>query len=532
MKVFPKLSVLALAALPVAGWSMGSEADIAKIVEIGKNRNQVMKTLKELTDMGPRLTGSPGYDRAAVWAMKRFQSYGLKAHLEEWGEVPVGFERGKRQIGRMVEPFDRPITFTTMNWTPGTNGLVRANAVLAPKTVEELQNDPGKYRGRWLIMPGGAGMRGQRDTSPPELKDALDKLGIAGRIYGTPDDRVHSSGTWRGKTYENRPKNLDIIVNKEAFDRIVRNCEYGRNVVLEFDIENRWIKGPLKQVNVIADLVGTEKPDEMVIVCGHLDSWNSPGSTGTCDNGTGSAVALEAARILAASGVKPKRTIRFILWGGEEQGLLGSRAYVAKHKDKLDKISAVLNDDGGTNYQGGYTGIESMKAMMEAAFAPTVKAFPDMPMSFTTVPNMPAGGSSDHAPFNWEGVPGFFTKETGRADYGKVWHTQYDYYDYAIPEYLVQSSTNHAIVSFNLAQAETLLPRGPKPARSSTASRFNHALAVGADRIYEDPAAYLEHWWEHAGHSKDDHDHEDDYVMFFVDYTKRWTVRLANAIRK
>jgi len=464
MKVFPKLSVLALAALPVAGWSMGSEADIAKIVEIGKNRNQVMKTLKELTDMGPRLTGSPGYDRAAVWAMKRFQSYGLKAHLEEWGEVPVGFERGKRQIGRMVEPFDRPITFTTMNWTPGTNGLVRANAVLAPKTVEELQNDPGKYRGRWLIMPGGAGMRGQRDTSPQELKDALDKLGIAGRIFGTPDDRVHSSGTWRDKTYENRPKNLDIIVNKEAYDRIVRNCEYGRNVVLEFDIENRWIKGPLKQVNVIADLVGTEKPDEMVIVSGHLDSWDGPGAEGACDNGTGTMVAVETARILMKAGAKPKRTIRFIMWTGEEQGLHGSRRYVEMHKNELAKITCVFVDDGGTNYQGGVTCTAEMEPMLKAALEPAMKAFPDLPMQIRIAERIPAGGGSDHAPFNAAGVPGFFWFETGRSDYNYVHHTQHDKFEMAIPEYLVQSSTNSAAASYIMACAPTLLPRPAAPA--------------------------------------------------------------------
>ncbi len=514
---------------------MGDDASIAKIVDEGKNRNQVMKQLRELTNNGPRLTGSPGLSRAQEWAMRKFNSYGLKnVRLEKWGEVPVGFERGRNQIGRMVEPYDREITFTTMNWTAGTNGLVRADAVTAPKTVAEVEAAPDKYRGKWLVMTGSASMRGAVDSSAAELKAAIDKLGIAGRIYGTRDDRVHSSGTWREKSFDKRPEGLNIIVNKESYDRIARNVDFGRKTTLEFNIDNRWIAGPIPQYNVVADLPGTEKPDEMVIVCGHLDSWNSPGSQGACDNGTGSSVAVEAARILTATGVKPKRTIRFVLWSGEEQGLLGSRGYVQTHKDELDKISAVLNDDGGSNYQGGYQGIETMKAMMEAAFAPTAAAFPELPMEFASSPTMPAGGSSDHAPFNWEGVPGFFTMEKGKADYGKVWHTQYDRYEFAVPEYLVQSSTNHAVVAFNLACADTLLPRGPKPAPRTTAMRLDNALAVGADRVYEDPAAYLQYWWEHVGQGGDvhGHDHQDDYVMFVVDYIKRWTKRVAVSVRK
>jgi hypothetical protein len=307
---------------------------------------------------------------------------------------------------------------------------------------------------------------------------------------------------------------LNISVRRSDFDRITRNIEFGRAPVLEFNIDNQWVPGPVDQYNVIADLKGSERPDEMVIVCGHLDSWNSPGSQGALDNGNGAMVALEAARILTKSGVKPKRTIRFILWSGEEQGLLGSRAYVELHKAEMDKVSAVLNDDGGMNYQGGYVGLESMRPIFEAAFAPTVKAFPTLPMSFDVVKEMPTGGSSDHAPFNFVGVPGFFTKETGRSDYGYAWHTQNDRFELAIPEYMVQSSTNHAVVAFNLANLDGLLPRGPKPAPRQ-AMRLDHALAMGADHMYEDP--------RNTGH-----DHEDDYVLELAD---RWRRVAAMVLR-
>jgi hypothetical protein len=132
----------------------------------------------------------------------------------------------------------------------------------------------------------------------------------------------------------------------------------------------------------------------------------------------------------------------------------------------MDKVSAVLVDDGGTNYHGGYVGIESQKQPMETAFAPVAAAFPDLPMLFRTVESMPTGGGSDHVPFNAVGVPGFFTIETGRADYNFIHHTQHDHIKNAIPEYLVQSSVCHAVVSYNLACLDTLLPRGPKPTRA------------------------------------------------------------------
>jgi Zn-dependent M28 family amino/carboxypeptidase len=177
--------------------------------------------------------------------------------------------------------------------------------------------------------------------------------------------------------------------------------------------------------------------------------------------------AMEAARILCATHAKPKRTIRFILWSGEEQGIYGSTEYVKQHKDELDKISAVLVDDGGGNYQGGYVILPQMKPMMEQAIQKSLQAFPDMPqvLRIASGTKMPRGGGSDHAPFNAVGVPGFFTIETGKLNYTFVHHTQNDRYETCIPEYLVQSGTNHALVSYNLACADTLLPREPKPAQ-------------------------------------------------------------------
>ena len=224
---------------------------------------------------------------------------------------------------------------------------------------------------------------------------------------------------------------------------------------------------------MVAEIPGTEKADEVVIVSGHLDSWDGPGSQGALDNGTGSCTAMEAARILCKASAKPKRTIRFILWTGDEQGLFGSQGYVRDHATEMPKISAVFVDDGGTNYQGGYVGIASQQSIFETAIAPMNVAFPDMPVKFEVRDKMPRGGGSDHASFNAVGVPGFFTIETGRSDYTFVHHTQHDRYEMAIPEYLVQSGTCHAVVSYNLACAGQMVPRQPveeTPAPSTTPS--------------------------------------------------------------
>jgi carboxypeptidase Q len=503
-----------LALIPVMTLAQGDPTSIQRIIDEGKNRNQVMRHMTHLTKrIGPRLTGSPTLAEAERWAMSKFREFGLQnVHLDKWGDIPVGFERGPRQVARMVAPYQLDMEFTTPNWAPGTNGMTRGHAVYAPQSMEEFERVKDHLKGAWMVMRSSSGMRGPQGSESADLRKVCDEAGIHGRIYGARDERVHSSGTWRGKTYENRPNDVSISIRKSDMDRIVRNLDWERDVVLEFDIENRWFKGPVPQYNVIADIPGTEKPDEVVIVCGHYDSWNGPGSEGASDNGTGAMVALEAARILMKSGVKPKRTIRFILWSGEEQGLLGSRGYVEKHKSTLEKISAVLNDDGGSNYQGGYTGIASQKEMMERAFAPTVAAFPDLPMRFVTVPQMPQGGSSDHAPFNWEGVPGFFTIESGRQDYGYVWHTQYDTLENTIPEYLIQSSTNHAVVAYNLAMADTLLPRGPKPERRPPNLAELQQQAVGADRIY------FPHY-----HSTEC-DHTDDFWLYHLD-RMQWMMR-------
>ncbi len=448
-----------------AAWS----AEVMAILDEGKNRNQVMEHLRHLTQgIGPRLTGSTRAKAANDWAAEQFRSWGLvNVEVREWGTIPAGFDRGP-SYGRMVAPrgADREFEFTWSAWTPGTNGPVRGTLYREPATQEEFDAIAANLKGAWILQPARASgsRRGVIDPGGATPTDWLAKCreaGIAGVIsVARGGEIVHTGGNFRNVDLNNLPTSTNISVRRSDYDAMNSRLADGEEVVVEFDCQATFIPGPVPCYNTIAEIPGTERPDEIVIISAHLDSWDGPGSQGTVDNGTGSSVTLETARILAASGVKPKRTIRFILWTGEEQGLLGSRAYVdSLSEEELSKISAVFVDDGGTNYQGGLQVIESMAPMLAEATAPVNHAFPDMPVAININPRMPRGGASDHASFNAKGVPGFFWDEVGRADYRYAWHTQNDKFEQGIPEYLVQSSTCSAVTAFNLANAETLLPR-------------------------------------------------------------------------
>lgn len=311
------------------------------------------------------------------------------------------------------------------------------------------------------------------------------EAGPLGFISSSNDERVWTSSPVRGDdllalTMDDVARDIEVNVRMSDYDYLNSRLADGRAVEAEFDLSHSLQAGPIPLYNTIAEIPGTEFPEEVVIVSAHLDSWNGPGSTGTVDNGTGSSVTLEAARILAAVGAKPKRTIRFILWTGEEQGLMGSRAYVASlSEEELENISAVFVDDGGTNSEGGLPAADFMVDYLAAATAPTNGVFTSPEHAawartdddawnddgYINVNVRPTGekiqthGGSDHAPFNAVGVPGFFWDEVGRANYWEAWHTQNDTIDQAVPEYLMQSATNAAITAYNLACAPSLLPR-------------------------------------------------------------------------
>ena len=311
------------------------------------------------------------------------------------------------------------------------------------------------------------------ESDKPKFEDAVLAAVLgenpAGFVSSSKDRRVWttSANGWRERAADEYPTDVEANVSEGDYDFIVARLNQGVPVELEFNLSHSIGPGPLPVYNVIAEITGTEFPDEVIVISAHQDSWNGPGSMGTVDNGTGTAVTMEAARILAAVGAKPKRTIRFALWSGEEQGLLGARGYVRSlSDDERAKISAVFVDDGGTNYQGGIPAADYMVDYLAAATSWTNGHFysdtdgKDLVVNIRrTGKKIETHGGSDHAAFNAIGIPGFFWDEIGRADYSYGWHTQFDRLDQAIPEYLVQSAVNTAVTAYNLANAPSMLPR-------------------------------------------------------------------------
>jgi hypothetical protein len=461
-----------------AAWAQGDPATLDRIVSEGKDRSQVWATLEHLSHgIGVRLTGSSRCLEANAWARDRFAAYGLKnARLEKWGEIPVGFDRGPCSA-RVVAPVERVLEFTARSWSAGTGGPVRGRVVRAPATMEDLEAARPALAGAWVLSKSPPRRRGRRteEAGAADLTEALWGAGIAGRIVAASNELVHTGAErgWREMSWDNLPQRVSITVRRSDYDAINSRLADGEEVEVEVDLVHHFVRGPIPVYNTIAEIPGTEFPDQAVILSGHLDSWDGPGSEAAQDNGTGSAVTLEAARILMAAGVKPRRTIRFILWTGEEQGLLGSSAYAeALSEAQRNGISAVFVEDGGTNYEGGLVCIDAMAPMLRAATAAVGAAFPDMPVAIDVRERMPRGGGSDHVPFNRLSIPGFFWTETGIGgregkDYDFIHHTQNDITRYAIPEYVVQSAVCSAVTIYNLAMADTLLPREQQEAAPS-----------------------------------------------------------------
>ncbi|QDV07219.1 Aminopeptidase YwaD precursor [Planctomycetes bacterium Poly30] len=479
-------------------------AVIDAIIQEGKENSKVWETLTYISEeIGPRLTGSAGLERANVWTRAKFTEYGLKnSHLMRWGDIPVRFDRGPSSA-RMVSPVERDLEFTTPAWGAGTDGPLRGKVVKMPLTLEGLEEVRDQLTGAWVLTKSQRRRR-NRDKEAAEaerelrekIDAALQEAHILGKVVGASRDEITTGGKrgWRELTMETLPTDVEVTIRRQDYDAINSRLSDGEEVELEFDLKHYFTEGPFGAFNTIAEIPGTEFPDEVVIVSAHLDSWNGPMSQGTQDNGTGSSVTLEAARILMAAGAKPRRTIRFCLWTGEEQGLLGSRGYVESlSEEELAKVSACFVDDGGTYYQGGLFCVADMEPMLNAATRPVHEAFPDLPIDVVVRDKMPRGGSSDHASFNSKGVPGFFWTEKNRPGlegmgYSFSWHTQNDTLEHAIEEYLVQSATCSAVTAYSLAMADTLLPRYvPEPEPETDPEAIAAAMAADGFEAVETP---------------------------------------------
>jgi len=467
--------------------SQGDPAVLERILVEGKEHSHVGETLAHLCEsIGPRLTGSSNLTRANEWTRDEFARLGLSnAHLHRWGEVPVGFDRGPSRA-RMVAPTEREFEFTAAAWSQGTDGPLRAPVRRRPESRTQAEELGDELGGCWILCPPRRGGRGPRGSDEEKARRAeeeaidavLDEVGIAGRLISSGGELVLTDAVrgWNSLSMDSLPQGIRVEIRDSDARALAEALDAGTGEVeVEVTLDHRFVPGPIPLYNTVAEIPGRELPDEVVIFSGHLDSWDGPGSQGAQDNGTGCAVMLEAARILMAAGVEPRRTIRFILWTGEEQGLLGSHAYVESlGPEERARISACFVDDGGTNYEGGVMCHPDQIEMLDEAIAPVADAFFELPMENLARERVsgPAGMGSDHFSFNRVGIPGFFWIESGSGgqegkNYTFVHHTQHDTLRYVVEEYLVQSATCSAVVAYQLAQAESLLPR---PAASVAAS--------------------------------------------------------------
>jgi hypothetical protein len=382
----------------------------------------------------------------------------------------------------MVAPDEREFEFTARAWSAGTKGPVRGPVLREPQSPEELETMADKLEGAWILrreqarrVEGGQRRRRGEPRDENPLMPRLYAAGIAGLITASGDELVRTGGIpgIRQLEMDKLSPDVTVIVRRSDYDAINSRLHDGQEVEVEFNLDHKFTAGPIPCYNTVGEIPGTEFPEQVVIISAHLDSWDGPGSQGTVDNGTGSSVTIEAARILMAAGVKPRRTIRFILWSGEEQGLLGSEAYAeGLSESERANISAVFVDDSGTNREASLTCTAEMEPMLRQAVETMNYAFPDVPIEINIRDSLGGGGGgSDHASFIARGIPGFFWGKSGRADYRYAWHTQNDKFDQGIPEYLVKNATVSALAAYVVGSADTLLPRpAPKPEADAEAT--------------------------------------------------------------
>jgi hypothetical protein len=445
-------------------------------------RSLILNTLHVLTDVyGPRLTGSPNLKAAQDWVVKRTTEWGLKnAHLEPWEFGHPGW-LNERTSAFLIAPVKDSLVVEALAWTPGTNGAVTGSALQIEPPVTATQEQLTAFfdakrtsvKGRIVfigapvkvpvtILPpprrrDDAEVRAQFDPTnptqggfggPPATAPADPKMLTANQITEQLDQflvaagalaRVNDAGRDHGQIRAFNNRTFDVA--KAVPTLVMRNEDYGRisrlladkiDVQLELNIQNRTVPEGRTQYNVVAEIPGSDKAAEVVMLGGHLDSWHA--ATGATDNAIGCSVMMEAIRILQAVGAKPRRTIRLALWSGEEQGLLGSQAYVKQHfgtfenpKPEYDSFAGYFNIDSGTGRARGMTvfGPPQAAAIVRQAVAP----FADTGVAGATFTRSRRRGGSDHTSFNEAGLPGIGVGQDPIEYQTYTWHTNLDTYE-------------------------------------------------------------------------------------------------------
>ncbi len=501
-----------------------TDAEISKIKNEGLFNSKVMDNAFHLTDAsGPRLMNSPGFFRAANWAKEQMTNMGLaNAALEPWGDFGKGWEQTRCYVA-MTKPYYSTIIAIPRAWTGSTPGkkILNGEVILikVKDSADLYQNYSGKLSGKIVMVYSADTLHPSFNPDATRFTDSsLDKMANAkpdtGR--GVPRNfnpqqmsvrrqqqllqrqfndffktekpalvlsmsRSGNEGTLfvqNGGSYTKDAENdfAWVMISSDDYLRIQRLLITGEKVELEADVKTKFYNSDIKGYNVVAEITGSDPvlKEELVMIGGHLDSWH--GATGATDNAAGCAVMMEVMRIIKANGLQPKRTIRIALWSGEEEGLLGSRAYVKNHfadpsdmvlKPEHGKISAYYNLDNGT---GKIRGIY-LQGNKNAGpiFQNWLEPFNELGAKTVTISNT---GGTDHQSFDAVGIPGFqFIQDPISYD-TRTHHTNMDTYDHLLPDDLKQSATVIATFVYNTAQRTEKIPRKelPKP-RGNNAGR-------------------------------------------------------------
>jgi hypothetical protein len=505
--------------LPLAAdWPVTERVDLDALYRIKEEglqpqRSKVMEIESYLTDVyGPRLTGSPNIKEAADWTVKTMKDWGLaNVHLESW---PFG--RGwqnQRYMAMAVTPRVYPLVGFPKAWTPGTNGSVTGPAVLAVvETEKDFDAWRGKLRGAFVLTTamrevdahftalghrytdaelvdlaqqpdvtigrGGRGRGGQPGVPSAfqaQLEFQRKKMqfyvdeGVAALLDPSPrgDGGTFFVQSPPGVSRDPKapPQAPQVVLAVETYGRIARTLEKKIPVTLQMDIGSTFYDDNPDAFNIIGEIPGTDRADEVVMLGAHFDSWH--GGTGATDNAAGSAVMLEAMRILKTTGLKLRRTVRIGLWSGEEQGLLGSRAYVKEHfadpttmqlKPEHAKFSAYFNVDNGTGaIRGVYLqGNEAVAPVFQSWMEP----FRNLGMTTLAIRNT---GGTDHLSFDAVGLPGFqFIQDAVEYD-TRTHHSNMDVYERIQPNDMMRNAVIVASFVYDAANRDEKLPRKPLP---------------------------------------------------------------------
>jgi hypothetical protein len=478
--------------------------------------SKVMDTIFYLTDVhGPRLTGSPGYQAAGDWAVRKLSDWGLaNVKQEKWGPFGRGWSV-THFSAEMREPQFMPLIGVPQPWTAGTNGVAAGEAIMAPiNSAEDFDKFRGKLKGKIVLIappralelstaplshrltdaeleaaaqagdpslgnpaalplgfparPVPAGGRGAAGGPSRQFRAELNKfLRDEGALVVLSPGSGPDGGTVMGTTGGSQnqpdpPPPPSVLLDPEHYNRVARLLAHNIPVTLAFDIQAKFTP-PSDTFNVTAEIPGSDPDAGLVMLGGHLDSWT--GGTGATDNAAGAAVAMEAVRILKALNLKMPRTVRIGLWAAEEQGLLGSRAYVKQHfadanganpKPEHAKLSGYFNlDNGGGKIRGVYMqDNDEMRPIFEAWLAP----FRDLGAATLTIR---ATGSTDHMAFDSVGLPGFQFIQDPLEYATRTHHSNMDVYERLQAGDLEQASAIMAWFVYNTATRPAMLPRKP-----------------------------------------------------------------------